>query len=296
VYNELHQARKADALWSERLAALEKEQQVVATQLEAGRMRPVDLTLARTAVEGARQQLMAAQEAERLAAFELRQLTKLPEGTEIQTTEPEIDGLSIEVSTEALFQRAVEARPEILQAQADVRAREFHLEATRGEKYPEIALVSEYSLFSRTNNYQNYFRTFTRNNFLVGLSLQYPLFNGFRTQARIGQSRQEVEAARLQLERLKSALRLDIERDVSALKLARGAVEVARQEVAAAREGIQVDETLLEAGRMAFKDLQVAQSQLADKQIAALDAEKALFQRKVDLLRATGTIGQALVR
>lgn len=296
VYNELHQARKADALWSERLAALEKEQQVVATQLEAGRMRPVDLTLARTAVEGARQQLMAAQEAERLAAFELRQLTKLPEGTEIQTTEPEIDGLSIEVSTEALFQRAVEARPEILQAQADVRAREFHLEATRGEKYPEIALVSEYSLFSRTNNYQNYFRTFTRNNFLVGLSLQYPLFNGFRTQARIGQSRQEVEAARLQLERLKSALRLDIERDVSALKLARGAVEVARQEVAAARESIQVDETLLEAGRMAFKDLQVAQSQLADKQIAALDAEKALFQRKVDLLRATGTIGQALVR
>jgi len=296
AYCELHQALKADTLWSERLAALEKEQQVVETLLEGGRMRPVDLTLARTAVNGARQQLMAAQEQERLAAIELRQLTNLPEGTEIQTAEPEIDGQLIEASTEALFQRAVEVHPEILQAQANLRAREFHLEASKGEKYPELALIGEYSLFSRTNNYQNYFKTFTRNNFLIGLSVQYPLFDGFRTQARIGQSRQEVEASRLQLERLKSALRLNIERDVSALKLARGAVEVARQEVAAARESMAVDETLLEAGRLGFKDLQIARSQFADKQIVVLDAEKALFQRKIDLLRATGTIGQALAR
>jgi len=296
AYYGLHQARKTDALWSERLTALEKEQQVVEDLLQMGRTRPLDLMLARTAVTGARQQLLAAQEQERLAAIELRQLTNLPDGTEIQTTEPVIDGQSVEAPPDVLFQQAVEVQPEILQAQTTLHAREFHLEATKGEKYPEVAVVSEYSLFSRTNNYQNYFQTFTRNNFLIGLSLQYPIFNGFRTRAREGQSRQEVEAARLQLERLKSNLRLSIERNVSALKLARGALEVARQEVVAARESMQVDETLLEAGRIDFKGLQAARSHVADKQIAALDAEKTVFQCKIDILRATGTISQALAR
>ncbi len=294
AYYELHQAHKADALWSVRLAALEKEQQVVENLLEGGRMRPLDVTLARTAVAGARQQLITAQELGRLAAVELRQLTDLPDGTDLQTVEPVVGGELVEAPADVLYQRALEVHPEILQAQTSLRAREFHLEATKGERYPEIAVVSEYSLFSRTNNYQNYFQTFTRNNFLFGLSVQYPIFDGFRTQAHIGQSRQEVEAARLQVERLKSNLKLAIERNVSAVKLARGAVEVARQEVAAASENIQVSETLLEAGRIGFRDLQTARSQLADKQIAALDAERGLFQRKIDLLRATGTIVQAL--
>ncbi len=294
AYYELHQARKADAFWSERVTALEKEQQIVDNLVQSGRARPLDLTLAKTAVAGARHQLLTSREQARLESILLCSMADLPEGTEIQTAEPSLEGEFFEAPIDVLYARALEVHPEILQAQSNVRAREFHLEAMKGEKYPEVALVGEYSLFSRANNYQDFFRTFTRNNFLIGLSVQYPIFNGYRTRAQIGQSREEVEASRLQLERMKSNLKLNLERNVSALKLARSGVEVARQETAAERENVQINETLLEAGRIGVKEMQTIRSQLAEKEIAALDADRILFQRKIELLHTTGTLAQAL--
>ncbi len=290
VYYELFQAHKLADLWEARLQLATRDQQITESLLQSGKVRPLDVTLASTATAYDQQQVLVAGEQVRLAEAELRDLTGIPPSTAIQTTEPKIDSQLTDQPAENLYRRALETRPDILQAETNLKAKEFHVEAEKGNGRPQLDIVSQYALFSRTNNYQDFFKTFTRNNFIIGLSVQVPLFNGHRTSARVAQSRQEAAEARFQLQRMKSELKLGIERSLSALRIARGARELAERELGAARESLQVDETLLQGGRISGKEMEAARSELRAKEISLLESQKALFQREIDLLKVSGSI------
>lgn len=294
VYYDLYRARKMIGLASARLDTARKQQEIEETLFGSGKVRPIDVTLARTAAISARQQLLVVQEREKMAETELQELTGLSDVTSLQTSEPRIDNPIFELQGETLYQQSLGRTPGILQAEANVRAKEFHVEAEKGERLPRIEVVSQYALFSRTNNYVDYFSRFARNNFLFGLQIQVPLFDGFRTSARVAQSRQEVSEARYRLERMKSDLKLDIQRGLSALRIARGASDLARSDVEAAREMVQVSETLLESGRIGAKELEDSRLQLQQKELALLDADQVLFQRKLELLQTAGSIASAI--
>ncbi len=294
IYYELHQAQRIGTLWFAQLGAAQKQQQLLETLLEAGRASPLDLTLSKTATSSAEQQILVAREQAKIAEAELRELTGLSSKASIQTIEPQIESRIFELTEDTLYQHALEVTPEIRQAEAEVRAKEFHIEAERGERWPQLDIISQYALFSRTNNYQDYFNRFTRNNFIIGLSIQVPIFDGNRTNAKVAQSRQEALEAHHRLQRLKSDLKLNILRDLSALRIARGASELARDEVAAARESFQVSETLWEAGRIGHTELENSRYQMHQQNLVQLEADKVLFQRKIELLRITGEISSNL--
>jgi outer membrane protein len=234
--------------------------------------------------------VLVARERARLAEAGLRALTGLPEGQLILTDPPVLRTELLTLPADQLYRKALDANPEIREAQATLRAKEFHVESERADRYPQFALIGEYALFSRANNYQDYFNRFTRNNYLVGLSIQYPIFNGYRTDARIAQSRQEAEAARLRLQRLQADLKVSLERGASDLRIARGAVALAQLEATASEERMQLSETLKEAGRIEPKDLESARRQLLEKRAAVIEAERILFERQVALLQASGTL------
>jgi outer membrane protein len=291
VYFELFQANKVAALAVNRLETARKQQEIIEVQLGAGKVRPVEATLARTATSSAQQQLLEVKEQMRMAEAELQALTGLPANTSIETVEPKIESPLLDEDT--LYKRALEITPEILQAEATLRSKEFHVEAEKGEGRPQLDLVSQYALFSKANNYDEYFNRFTRNNYLLGLSVQVPLFNGSRTSARVAQSRQEVTEARCRLESMKSGLKLSIQKEMSALRVAKGASDLAKNEIAATKETIQISEALLDAGRISPKDLEDVRSQLYQKELSQLEAEQTLFQRRLALLRITGMIASA---
>jgi outer membrane protein len=291
LYNELHQARLILPLLEQQQEAAVKSQQFTEALLQAGRALQLDLTMAKVASASIGQQLLVTRERTQLAEASLRELAGIAESEAIRTETPEIKGELLALSTEVLYQRALEIHPEIREAKANLRAREFHVEAEKAERYPEFNVIGQYAVFSRMNNYQDYFSRFTRNNYVLGLSIQLPLFNGFRTDARVAQSRQDLEAARLRLQRLESDLRLSLERSASDLRIADGAVEVARLEVAAYEGKLKNSETLLEAGRIDPAELDNACMQLLGKRVAAVEAEKALFDRQVELLQASGSLG-----
>ncbi len=293
LYSELRQNRRLTAIWSARLEGANQDLHRAEAELEAGRTKPVDVILARTKVAGIRQQLYASEEASRLSEMELRDLAGLPGGLAFRTEEPRIAADGLTLSPEDLNRRALELNPEILQAESTLRARELHIEAERGERRPRMELIGEYALFSRANNYQDYFNRFTRNNFLVGLSIVVPVFDGSRASARIAQSRQEVVEARLRLQRLKQELRFGIERAASALRLARGAADLAAQEENAARETLRVQESLFESGRIGPKEIETSRDQLREKEAGRIEADTVVFRRQVGLLKLAGTLADS---
>jgi outer membrane protein len=290
LYSELHQARLMVPILEKQRGTAATNLQIIETLLESGKALSVDRTQARVAEANIAQQVLVARERVRLAETGLRALTGLSEGQPILTESPKLRTELLSLPAEQLYQKALEANPEIREAQANLRAKEFHIQSEQAERYPQFALIGEYALFSKANNYQDYFNRFTRNNYLVGISIQYPIFNGYRTDARIAQSRQDAESARLRLQRLQSDLKVNLERGASDLRIARGAVGLAQLEVTASEEKMQLSETLKEAGRIEPKDLESARNQLLEKRAAAIEAERALFERQVVLLQASGTL------
>jgi outer membrane protein len=290
IYCELSRARKLADLWTARREAAQAEEKIVAALLEAGRVKPLDLTLARTLTSQAQQQVLMTSEQARLAEVELTALTGLPAGSRITVIEPEIDSPVFTAAADGLYLRTLEASPELRQAESDLQSKEFHIEAEKGESRPRLEIVSQYALFSRANNYADFFQRFERNNFIVGLSVQFPIFDGSRTGARVAQSRHLATEAQLRVQSLKQGLRLNIERGLSALRVARGAAQFARMEISAARENLEVNRTLLEAGRISPKEFAGAQLQVSEKEMAAIESEKILNERKIDLLRLAGAL------
>jgi outer membrane protein len=290
VYYDLHRTRLLETVGAQRAESARRARDVVASLVEAGKARPVDLTLSRAAVAAAEQQLLAVRERARVSELELRQLLGLEPSVTIRTQEPRLDLEALERPVETLYQRALETSPEIRQAEIGVRAREFHVEAERGEYFPRLELVTEYALFSRHNNFRDFFNRFTRNNVLLGLSVQVPIFNGHKTSARVAASRQELQEAKFRLERQKTDLRLQLERGASQLRVARGAAELARLESAAAEENLKVQESLFEGGRIGARDVEAARQGSHEKEIASVDADRALWQNQIELLRLSGTL------
>jgi outer membrane protein len=294
VYYELYRARKTITLATEKLEGVRKQQDLIEISLEAGKVRPVDAKIARTAVSSAQQELLVAQEQVKVAESELRELTGLSNAISIQTVEPHIDSPLLELQEDALFQQATANAPAILQAIANIKAKEFHVEAEKGENRPRIEAVSQYALFSKSNNYHEYFNRFTRNNYLVGLSIQIPLFNGFRTSARVAQSRQELTEEQYKLQSMKSELKLNIQKGFSALRIAKGAANLALGDLQSAKEIVEINNVLFQSGRISAKEMEDFRAQLRQKELTLLEADQVLFQQKLEILRMMGSLGAGI--
>ncbi len=288
VYLELHHARRLAELWTARFENAGRELKILESMLEAGRTRPLDVTQARTVEAAAAQQLLVVQEQARLADLELRQLTGLSMAEQFQTEEARLQLEFAGSAAEAASNRVLETHPDVRQAESGLRIREFRVEADKSARYPRFEFVTQYALFTHFNNYEDYFRTFKRNNYLVGLSIQVPLFDGSLSSARVAQGRLEISEAKLKLERLKSELRLNVERAYSAVRIAAGAVQLARRELETAREGVAVSQTLLEGGRISPREHLSSQALLKEKEVALVEAEKLLGRHQVELLSLTG--------
>ena len=293
AYFRLHQTRRMATLARSRLEAAQKQQEMTESLFHAGRTSRVEFNSSKTAVSSARQELLVLQEQANLAEMELRSHIGLSDTISIHTVEPQIKMPALENDAETLYQQVLANTPEIQQAEADIRAKEFHLEAEKGERLPKLDIIGQYALLSDSNNYTDYFNRFERNNYLLGLSIQVPVFDGHRTSARIAQSRQELSEAQSRLKILKSELKLATQNGISLLRIARGAKEHAQNEVDAVRERVRANEALLESGRISRKDLEETKAQLFQKEFARLEAEQNLFQRELELLGIIGNIPDA---
>ncbi len=294
-YSRLHQARKILALAERQLEPTLRQQEATDALLEGGKVRPVDAAVARAASAAARQKMLVAREEARVLQAELLALTGIAGVDSIETRDPRIALAPEGEPAEALYRRAVGSAPEILEAEAVVKAREFHIAAEQGERHPRVNFVTEYALFSRSNNYEDYYRRFERHNYLLGLSIEVPLLTGSRTGARIAQSRLEAAEERYRLEGLKADLRVNIERALGALAIARGAEELARQDLETAKELQALDEALFAEGRRNEQEMAAGRFELQGKELAVVEAEQTLIERRLELLRVTGTAHSALL-
>src|SRR5882724_10343849 len=124
----------------------------------------------------------------------LRGQTGIPETTSIDVTPEDLPGIA-EQEGANLVALAMQDNVALRVAQSDVRAKEFRLIGEKRGYYPTLQLVAVYSRLANFNNYDQFFKTFERNNVNAGIQVQVPIFSA-QTKANIALAQVNLDVAK----------------------------------------------------------------------------------------------------
>jgi outer membrane protein len=291
-YLELAKVRHAlELMHSERLSAgriLDATRQ----RADTGRELPIEVVRAQLITARIEQRIAQMEDRDDFLSGELRDMMGLPPDERIEVSTEEIPGTAAEISKDVVSE-AMANNVELKQAQTELRAREFKLKGEQGGRWPSFALIGQYNVLSKINNYTDFFNKFSRNNFIFGVQVQIPIFAS-RTSSAVAFAQADFNAGSLALEKKRSELSLDVRRKARLVREAELGGEVARLELQLAQENVRVLQATFDEGRGSLKDLEAAHIEENDKWLAFLDANYARQQAQLELLHTTGQLAQVL--
>jgi outer membrane protein len=174
-------------------------------------------------------------------------------------------------------------------AQSDVRAKEFRLKGEKRGYFPTLELVSVYSLLGKFNNYDQFFKTFQRNNFNAGVQVQVPIFSA-RTKANIGLAEVNLAAAKATLNNKKSEVSAGVRQKTRSVREKDAAREVARLELQLAQQDVAVFQSQFAEGKLNLREVEKARLNENERWMAYLEANFQRQQAQLELLRAAGKL------
>ncbi len=192
-----------------------------------------------------------------------------------------------------LIAMAMENNTDIRLAQSDVHAKEFRYRGEKGGYFPTLELVSVYSLLAKFNNYEQFFQTFQRNNYNVGVQVQMPIFSA-RTKAAVGLADVNLQVAKATLENKKNQVSADVRKKTRRLREMDATKEVARLQLQLAQQNVGALQSQFEEGKTNLRDVERARLEESDRWMAYLDATFQRQQAQVELLRTAGQLDKIL--
>jgi outer membrane protein len=259
---------------------------------DAGRELPIEVTRAQLTTARIEQRIAQMEDREDSLTGEMRDMMGLPSDQPIEVSTEDIPEAASGEAKDLLSQ-AMANNPDVLQAEAERRAREEKLKGERGGYWPTVALVGQYNVLSKINHYTDFFDKFQRNNVIFGVEVRIPIFAS-RTSSAVAFARADLNAANLMLEKKRSELSLDVRRKARQVREANLAGEVARLELQLSQENLRVLQAQFDQGRGSLKDLEAGHLEENDKWLAYLDANYARQEAQLELLRATGQVAKVL--
>jgi outer membrane protein TolC len=210
------------------------------------------------------------------------------------------DGQAMEVSPEELPGDAVQAGDNLValamtnnaslqMAESDVRAKEFRLKGEKRGYFPTLEFVSVYSVLAKFNNYDQFFRTFQRNNLNAGINVQVPLFNA-HTKAAIGLAQVHLDASKASLANKKMEVTAEVRQKTRRVRERDAGKEVARLELQLAQQNVTVLQAQFTEGKLNLREVEKARLEENEKWMAYLDANFQKQQAQLDLLRTAGQL------
>ncbi len=191
--------------------------------------------------------------------------------------------------TQAL-EAALGSNMDIRRLESQLTAKQLELRGARAERLPRVDLVAQYGLFAKFNHYEDYFRSFQRNNGEIGVALQLPVLTGPAVAAQSAQAQTDIARLTIELKNTRNRLAADLQQAFRDSKKAGTAAEVARLDLEVAREQLSVDLAQMQEGRMALRDVEEARIIEDRKWIAFYDAQYAVERARWNVLRLTGEL------
>ena len=265
-----------------------KMEEIVGQRIQEGVDNANMLDQARLTTARAHLRMTEARGAIEVLRNHLAQLTGLP-ASGIDVAEESIPALPVVNAEDDLPGKAVQSSP-VVQA-ADTRAGAESLRA-RGEHrslLPSVDFAAQYAVLSRYNNYDQFYKSFDRNNATVGVAIRFPFLNPSQharaqaADAAAMRAKKDAQSARNQV----SQETLKLQRTVEQLAAAQ---EVTDLEYKVAHSSLEATQVRVDAGTATLHDLADARTQADDRYNALQDANFQLERAHIALLRATGEL------
>jgi len=175
----------------------------------------------------------------------------------------------IDVSLDDAVDAAFTKRPELIQAELSARLYQENLKAAKAERWPKADLFFDQNLASPDPHDST--SGGWGDSWTAGVSINFPLFDGFKTRGRIRQARADLEKSRVLLADSEETVLLGVKQAVLSLQDAASFIESQEANVGRAREGLK----LIEAG---YREGDKTELEVRDARQALLKATALHYQ------------------
>lgn len=218
--------------------------------VELGRKSKLDLTKSKVSRGHAKLNLLNSQKELELAKANFINLLGL-EGEFNYTLKDEAEYETYDFDVSKITQLAIKNRPELKKLLSDESSTRSTLKAATRDHYPKIVARTAYRFDGEGA---------TGPDFIAGIGLNFPLFQGFSRVAAVDESRASLRRIKTEIEISKRNIILDIKRLYLDLKYSRQKIDVTIDGLISAEETLQLTEELYKAGRKSQVDLLEAKS------------------------------------
>jgi outer membrane protein TolC len=270
--------------------AARRIQDIVRHRLSEGRELPIELVRAELSVARAEQGVVQLEGREDALAAELGSLIGRPGDQPLELV-PEALAPQPEQPTADLVALALANSVELRQFRSEHQARIDRLEGARGGYWPSLDVVSEYSILSPVNSYDEFFRKFQRHNVIAGVQARWSIFNA-ETPSAIRVARNELQLEEIELNRKREDIEQTVRREAQRARELRVARDVAGLELKLAQENLRILQERYQADRGNLRDVEDARLEESNRWIAFLRADFDSQQAQLELFRTTGQLGR----
>jgi outer membrane protein len=233
---------------------------------EQGLAVPSDLLSAQVQLAQAQEDLLRAQNGFALADAALNVAMGLPEDAPL-TLSGQLGEVMFETGTlDERQARALRARPDFQQIEIGKERAVNSVRMARAEYLPKVNLFGAWEEDNQT------FLTRGGNNWALGATLTFNLFDGGANRARLKESRARQRQAEAMRSQLASAVRLQVRQAFLNLTTARDRVDVSRGAASQAEESLRIIQNRYEAGLSTITDLLRAETARSSAQRNFLNA------------------------
>ena len=300
AYLELAKVRHSLDLTRSEEASGEKILQVVRERVAANHELPMEGTRSQLALARIQERIVKLEDREDILDQQIRDLTGIPDSQSLQiaaedpafTAQLATDVAAVQ-SESQMVSLAVQNDRTVAEAEHERKAREDIFRGARLSYWPTVALVGEYDILSKFNNYGEFYKTFERNNVNVGVQVTIPLFAA-KTSADVALAKSQLAEAQLNLGNKRRQVRSDVQQKARSVRELDATREVSRLDLQLAQESVQVEQAKFDQGRITLQEIEQARLDENDKWVAFLDADFARQQAQLTLLEATGQLAKVL--
>ncbi len=300
AYLELAKVRHSLDLMRSEQASGERILQVVRERVAANQELPMEGTRSQLALARIQERIVQVEDREEMLDQQIRDLTAIPDSQSLQV-EAEDPAFTAQLATDVaavqsesqMVSLAVQNDRTVAEAEHERKAREDIFRGARLSYWPSVALVGQYDILSKFNNYGEFYKTFERNNVNVGVQVTIPIFAA-KTSANVALAKSQLAEAQLNLGNKRQEVRLDVQKKARGVRELDASREVARLDLQLAQETVQVEQAKFDQGRITLQEIEQARLDENDKWVAFLDADFARQQAQLTLLEATGQLAKVL--
>jgi len=174
-------------------------------------------------------------------------------------------------------------------ADEHVRAAKLRARAEHRLKYPSIDFAGQFAEFATFNNYQQYYKSFSRNNYSFGLNVRIPVFN-LAQNALAAAADADAMHAEADAQLLRDKVAADAVRAQHTIRQLQATIKVTRLEYEVAQANIDAVQLQIQAGKANARDQELAHADVASKQAALLQSQFEYLRAQIQLLRQTGDL------